>query len=295
MRDTDDLRRALSAETAHLTVHIPVQAIRRRARGVRVRRSATVAVAGGLAVLAVAAPIVLLRGGSAADGAPLRPAAPPTCPTTPAASPSASPGVPETLGPLADTGSVLDAAGGVSYDVLIGLQGTREQPTFVIAFRNRNTGAVEVWQMVGLLRGEEGDLPSKMGGDPHYQFLSDQLTLEPRRVLDVGLYTRTAHRITVASEGRETDAETALNTPTGWTLFWVERSAAPVPPVYNTTAEAYTGPEVPTLTAYDANGRTQHTVTGGVFVGNRVQNPRDHQPDTEESPSPTPPCGGAGR
>jgi hypothetical protein len=229
VRNTDDLRHALAAETAHLTVHIPIQTVRRRARGIRVRRSATVAVAGTVAALAVAAPIVLLRGGPSTYNVPQPPAAPPTCPTTPPASPR----VPETLGPLAETGSVLDAAGAVSYDVLIGLEGTRDEPVFVIAFRDRNTGEVEVWQMVGLLRGRGGDLPSKTGGAPYYQFLSDQLTLGPRRVLDVGLYTRTAHRITVASEGRESDADTALNAPTGWTLFWVERSAAPVPSSYS--------------------------------------------------------------
>jgi hypothetical protein len=283
MRDINDLRHALDAETADLTVHLPADLIRRRARRVRMRQASVVAAAAVLAVAALAVPTVLLSDGSSPgyDAAGQMPQVP-WCPA-----PSPSDSIPS-LGPLVETGVTLDAPNvNTRYDVLLGLTGTRDQPGFVIAFRDRHTGMVEPWDTTVLGRGAKGDFPGKRAGDPAHQFQSSQLTLGPKSVLDVGLYSRAAHRITVTSQGRATAARTALNAATGWTFFWAQRAAAPLPPGHNTTPDEYHGPEQLTLTAYDADGRPQHTVKGGFDIGHNVQNPRDHQPSDEGKPSKT--------
>lgn len=280
MRDIDDLRHALDAETADLTVHIPTDQIRRRARGVRTRQASVLAAAAVLAVLALAVPTILLAGGSSPAFDAVGPMSQaPGCPTPP---PTDSERTVASLGPLVDTGVTLDAPNvNTRYDVLLGLIGTRDQPGFVIAFRDRHTGTVEFWDTTVLARDPNGDFPGKRAGDPAHQFQSSQLTLGPNSVLDVGLYSRAAHRITVTSEGRTTEAGTARNVATGWTFFWVQRAATPLPPGRDTTPEEYHGPEQLTLTAYDAAGRPQHSVTGGRHVGHNVQNPRDHRPSDE--------------
>lgn len=293
MKDIDDLRHALAAETADLAVHLPPETIRRRARRLRVRRSAGIAAAGALAVVALATPTVLLNGGSGYQAAgPMPPASEPACPT-----PADPHGKITWLGPLVETGVTLDAPHvNARYDVLLGLlyapvyasPGSDQQLPgygFVIAFRDQKTGAVQNWDMLGLGRDPNGDFPGKRPGDPGHQFQSSQLTLGPNSVLDVGLYSRSAQRITVASEGRATEARTAQNAATGWTFFWVRRDAAPLPEGHNTTPVEYTGPEQLTITAYDVAGKVQHSVTGGFHVGHHAQNPRDHQP-VEESTAP---------
>jgi hypothetical protein len=202
------------------------------------------------------------------------------------------------LGQLVDTGVVLDAPNlGTRFEILMGFYGTVEQPVFAIVFRDLTLNCDEPWHNVGLLRATDGDLPGKRGGAGVFQFLSQQLDFGPRDVLDLGFYTRSAARVTVTSEGRESEAHTAVNTETGWTFFWVRRNAARLPDGYNTTPVPYTGPEVPTLTAYDQAGQVQHTVTGGTFVGGGVQNPRDNSPDPlpsgQSDPSPRPIVNGA--
>ncbi len=284
MRDINDLRDRLVAETAHLTVDISPDVIRRRARGVRMRRAAATAVAAALTVAALVVPGALLLGGSTPASDVGGGDVPSSCPR---------PNEDATLGPLVETGTTLDAPNlGTQFDVLIGFVGTRDQPGFVLAFHDQHTGEVRMWDITGLARDSLGDLPGKHPEDPTFQFLSKQLTLGPNSVLDVGLYTRSANRITVASEGRETDAQTRVNAETGWTLFWAQRTAAPLPLEHNVTAEEYQGPERLTLTAYDAAGRPQHAVTGGPFVGHYVQNPRDHSPivPPSSSASATPPA-----
>jgi hypothetical protein len=286
MRDVDDLRRALDAETADLTIHISADVIRRRARNVRMRQASVMAAA-VLAVAAPAVPTVLLAGGSSPSYDIAAPMSKEPCPTPvhsvwQRSAPS--------IGPLVETGVTLDAPNlNTRYDVLLGLIGPRDQPGFVIGFRDRDTGVVEFWDTTGLSRGPNGDFAGKRAGDPTHRFQSSQLTLGPHEVLDVGLYSRAAHRITVASEGRATDARTTRSAATGWTFFWARRTAAPLPPNHNTTAEEYRGPERLTLTAYDAADGPQHTVTGGYHIGHHVQNPRDDGP----SGGATPPTTGA--
>jgi hypothetical protein len=286
MPDIDDLRHALAAETADLTVHVPVDRIRRRARGLRVRRATVLTAAVVLAAGAVVAPTVLLSGRSSGPpiGAPPMPTS--SCPTP---APAPMPGEIGPLGPFVETGTVLDAPGaGTRYDVLIGLTGTREDPGFVVAFRDRRTGTLLDWDTTVIHRAPDGDFSGKNDSDPTHQFQSSQLVLGPRDVLDVGVYSRAAARITVTSEGEASEAHTAQNAATGWTFFWVRRAAAPLPPDYNTTQDEYQGPERLTLKAYDSAGTLKHSVAGGMFVGLNVQNPRDNQPPNDGGPTPTP-------
>jgi hypothetical protein len=118
-----------------------------------------------------------------------------------------------------------------------------------------------------LARASDGTISGKYDADPHFMFFSSQIALGPDDVVDVGVYAGSACRVTVKSEGKESDAATAHNDDSGWTLFWVRRAAAPLPPGYNSTS-----------VAYDGSGRVQDTVTGGFLVGNQVQNPRDNLP-----------------
>ena len=310
MRDVNDLRQALDTASADVRIQVPPADVVRRVRQVRLRRYG-VAGAGVVALAAMMVPVLLLGGGGAGSTGIVIGANP--VPTVPSPAPSPSPSAsatlcraadyktpPEWLGPLVDTGVVLDAPNlGKRFETLVGFYGTVEQPTFAVVFRDLASNCDEPWDNVGLLRATDGDLPGKRGGAGVYQFLSVQLDFGPRDVLDLGFYTRSAARVTVTSEGQESDAHTALNAETGWTFFWVRRTAARLPDGYNTTPVPYTGPEVPTLTAYDQAGQVQHTVTGGVFVGSRVQNPRDNSPDPlppgATNPSPTaddePPAG----
>ncbi|WP_422769848.1 hypothetical protein ACN28C_24380 [Plantactinospora sp. WMMC1484] len=270
MRDIHDLRQALDAETADLTVHMPAELIRRRAHRLRMRRTAVAAAA--VVVAAVASTATLVAGaGPAAD------VAGPGISTAECPGPTGDPmALRDPLGPLTATGAVLDVPDvPARYDVLTGLTGTSDAPGLVVVFRDRRTGIAQVWDTRGLARDPGGDLAGKRAGDPPHQFVSGQLALGPHRVLDVGLYTRVAHRITVASEGRGTDAVTTRSAVSGWTLFWVQRDATPLPPDRFETPGEYQGPERVTVTAYDHAGRAQHTVTGGPHVGGSVQNPRD--------------------
>jgi hypothetical protein len=272
MRDTNDLRHAFEAATAGLTVHLPPELIRRRARGVRARQAATITAAAVVAATALAVPAVVLAGGPgpASEAAGQVPGAS-ACPIP---SPSGPGQAEQWLGPLVETGATFDVPQrDTRYDVLLGLTGTREYPAFVIAFRDRRTGTVRLVEISGFSRDPNGDFAGKEAGDPSHQFQSSQLVLGPDSVLDVGLYSRAAHRITVTSGGHVADAGTARNAATGWTFFWVQRAAAPQPRV--------------TLTAYDAAGRVQATVTGGPDVGLNVQNARDHLPSSGAAPSAT--------
>jgi hypothetical protein len=280
VRDINDLREALDAETADLAVHVPTERIRRRAHRLRVRQHTLIAAAAVLTVGALAVPTLVFAGGSGA-GAGAGGQVPQASGCAP---PPPDPGIqarPEySLGPYADTGVILDAPEvNRRFDVLIGLIGVKQDPGFVIAFRDRRTGDVQEWDTTGLHRSPKGDISSKYDSDPTRRFYSQQLVLGPKTVLDMGIYTRSASKITVASEGRSTPAATARNTATGWTFFWVRRSAAP-------SRDGRL-----TLTAYDAAGRKVHSVTGGMMVGLNVQNPRDHWPtgDDPNSPASCPP------
>ncbi|MEO3816587.1 hypothetical protein [Plantactinospora sp. B24E8] len=273
MRDIHDLRHALNAETTDVAVHISPDLVRRRAHRIRTWRR-TVAAAAVIAVAAGTVSTVRLVN-AATPGFDV--AGPPSSGTSLCPSPPDGPtSEMDALGTLVETGAVLDVPSrNLRYDVLIGLTWTIDEPGFAVAFRDQQAGTVEVWDTTLEVRDPSGDLAGKRADDPPRQFLSSQLELGPNTVLDVGLYTRTAHRITVASEGAATDAETSRNAATGWTLFWAQRRATPLPPERHTVSGFYEGPEQVTLTAYDAVGQPQHTVTGGLGVGGSVQNPRD--------------------
>jgi hypothetical protein len=88
----------------------------------------------------------------------------------------------------------------------------------------------------------------------------------------MGVYSRQAARISVASAGQPTDAHLVALSPNGWTLFWVRRDAAPLPDGAGTTEIPYQGPEQVTLTAYAADGAVEQIVDGasendGRFIG----------------------------
>jgi hypothetical protein len=286
MKDIDTLRQALNAETANLTVHVPAGLIRRRARKVRIRQGATLAVAAAAIVAIGVVPAVLMVGRSSpTSGNAGQVSGASTCPPL---FPNYQGDEIAGLGPLVETGATLDAPNvNARYDVLIGLVGTRDQPSFVVAFRDRHTGVIQVRDTSEFGRDPSGDLTGKRNGDPPHQFFSSQLALGPNNVLDVGLYSRAAHRITVMSEGHAVDAETTRNAATGWTLFWVQRSAKPLPPDRFTTSGEYKGPEKVTITAYGATGQPQHIDPGGPHVGGSVQNPRDGSPSGDAAPSVT--------
>jgi hypothetical protein len=299
MRSINELRRGLDAETADLVVDIPLEVIRTRVRRVRMRRATRIAVGAALTVAAMVTPVLILGRGTAPQPTVAAPPSASTsesaCPTPSAASPLPAGAPLEVgggLGPFVSTGVTFDAPNlNTQFDVLVGISGTRDTPVFTIGFRNRNTGQTEPWDGTVLARDAQGDLPGRTADGVARRFFSVQLILGPNRVLDVGFYTRAPQRVTVTSENRPTDAEISLNVETGWSLFWAVRDAAPLPPDYNMSQVVYDGPENVTLTAYNAAGNVEYTVTGGVFVGNRVQNPRDNSPThVPSSPPSAPSC-----
>jgi hypothetical protein len=269
MRNIEDLRQAMAVESAGVVIQVSPDRIRRQARAVRTRRHVIVVV-GILAVVAMAVPGALLVGRPI-----LAPGARASCQT------SAATGKPDTQQDQSiDTGAVIPVPERhTEVEVVIKLAGSVGQPAFVVGFRDLNDITVH-WptSTMYLARASDGTISGKYDADPHFMFFSSQIALGPDDVVDVGVYAGSACRVTVKSEGKESDAATAHNDDSGWTLFWVRRAAAPLPPGYNSTSVVYSGPEVLTLTAYDGSGRVQDTVTGGFLVGNQVQNPRDNLP-----------------
>jgi hypothetical protein len=287
MPDTEYLRQAMHTETADLAIHLPIDRIHRRARGLRARRTATAAAAFAVVISAMAVPAFALfdnagRGdGLRFGGAPT--SSPSACPT-PALG---SPGTPALLGPAVETGASIEGSDGKRYAVVAALTDKRNDPLFTLAFRDEQTGDVRAWHMIEVPRGSRGDFTAK---GRTWQFESTQLPLSADRVLDVGIYAGTAARITVASDGQGSDAHISRNAVTGWTFFWAERTARPLPVDANVGPQEYTGPERLTITAYDATGQVRHTVTGGFDTGNRTQNPRDNARDPNGVPTPGVPC-----
>jgi hypothetical protein len=287
MNDINDLRHALEIETADLSARFPVDRIRRRARRLRVWPRVTMATAAVVAVAAGAVPATALLSGSgrAADIAGQTSWTSP-CPPEPSAESDRDI---RTLGPMVETGAIVDlpAKDGL-YDVLLSLVGTRDTPGFAVAFRDRDTCEVDAWYTAGVGRDDRtGDIPDRRSGNGAYPFFTIQLPLGENRVLDVGLYTREAHRITVASEGEAAAAKMARNAETGWTLFWVERSATPLPDRFS-TLRPYGGPDQVVLAAYDPEGRLLHTAEGRL-VGEDVWNPQyNWWPADDPRTSPTP-------
>lgn len=285
MPDTEYLRRAMHAETTDLPMHIPIDRIHRRARGLRALRTAAVAAGFVLVVSALAVPgFVLFQGARPAGGLQAGGLVGPSgCPTPELG----ARGMPSLLGPVVETGTSIKGPEQKSYDIVLALTGERNDPQFTIAFRDQQTGYVRPWDMIEVPRGPNGDFAAK---GKTWQFESSQLPLGADRVLDIGIYSGAAHGISVASEGHSSEAHLAQNAVTGWTFFWVERIAKPLPADANVSPQEYKGPERLTITAHDAAGRPQHAVTGGFHTGTRTQNPRDNSPDPHGTPTPGVPC-----
>ncbi|GIF62085.1 hypothetical protein Ais01nite_01200 [Asanoa ishikariensis] len=252
MPDLDELRRALHDATEDLHSNVTMDRIRRRVRSRRVLRNTAVAAGVALVVSAVAVPALdrTPRGGDPA--------------ANPPATASACPG-PPWLGVPLDTGVNIQEPGGRTYAVVIGLLGTPDHAGFTTAFRDGSTGQVVAWDLIGLPRDASGGFTVE---GQTWWFQSSQLVLGANRVLDVGVYGGAAARITVASEGRASEA--TLASAEGWTLFWVQRTAKPLPTDANTGPRGYQGPERLSITAYDTAGQPLHTVTGGHNTGNLV-------------------------
>jgi hypothetical protein len=277
----------MHTETADLTMHIPMERIHRRARGLRALRSAAVAAAFAVVVSAAAVPGFALVHNARQTGG-LQTGGPPASVSSACPAPAlGSPGTPALLGAVVETGASIEGAGGKRYDVVLALTGERKDPLFTAAFRDQQTGYVRPWHMIEVPRGPAGEFAAK---GRTWRFQSSQLPLGADSVLDAGIYGGTAHRITVASEGHGSDAHVSENAVTGWTFFWVQRTAKPIPADANGGPQEYTGPERLTITAYDAAGRPDHTVTGGTETGIRMQNPRDNSPDPRGTPTPGIPC-----
>ncbi|WP_203715004.1 hypothetical protein [Asanoa siamensis] len=191
---------------------------------------------------------------------------------------------PAFLGESVDTGAVL-TAGRNEYAVVFGLAGTRENPALTVAFRDSATSMVVSWDTTVLSRAADGNISGKRPDHSSHRFDSSQLPLGPGKLLDVGVFSGSAQRITVGSEGKTSDAAIIANGETGWTLFWVVRDGKPLPQEAYLTAHGYSGPGSITVTAYAAGGNVLGTATskGPVVgeelsrLGGRVQAPIDDE------------------
>ena len=281
MTDTEYLRQAMRAETTGLPMHVPMDRIHRRARGLRATRAAVVAAGVALVVSAAAVPgFALLDNAGPAGGAHLGGGI--TTSPDPCHPELGGEGNYPLLGSAIETGTSIGGPDNRRYDVVIALVGERDDPVFTVAFRDSRRGYPEPWNTTELPLGPNGDFAAK-GRTWHFE--SSHLPLDGGRVLDVGVYSRAAHRITAAAGGRVWEAHIARNAETGLTLFWVEHAAALLP------ATSDGGPpddERYTITAYDADGQVQHTMTPDSL--GRPQNPRDDSPDPSASPTPGIPC-----
>jgi hypothetical protein len=283
MRGIDDLRRELDLATADLVSPLSPERVRRRARVVRMRRGAAAGSVAVLATVALAVPaVVLSRGGL---GGPVdSPVGQSSTPADPTPVPENTQKFPDppALGQVVGTGVTVDGPDQTSLEVVLYLTGTRDRPNITYGFRDPGTGVIRPSSVYVWDRAPNGELSGKHPEDPTIEFVSCQLVLGPHRVLDLGLYAGRASRISVASEGHATDADTAANAETGWTLFWVERDAAPLPEDALAGPDEYLGPERLTITAY-SGARPVADVTGGFHIGHTLQVPSDN-PSNEEPP-----------
>jgi hypothetical protein len=182
MPDTEYLSRAMHTETTGLLMHMPIDRIHRRARGLCALRTAAVAAAFVTAVSVVAMPgFALLDNARPTNGlqagSPLT-ASPSACP----APALGSTGIRALLGPVVETGASIEGPGPKRYDVVLALIGQRNDPHFTVAFRDQQTGDVQPWDMIEVPRGPGGDFAAK---GRTWQFESSQLPLAAGRVLDM--------------------------------------------------------------------------------------------------------------
>jgi hypothetical protein len=252
----DEFRRILRADD-ELDAQIPVERILRRARQIRARRipGVTVTVA---AVIATVSTLALTLSAGQQAGAPSE-----DCPISTAA-------------PI-DTGVVVEAANGTQYHVILGVT---EDSFLTVAYRDAAGGLACATTQIEIGPHPGGDFSGKYRKDPTHRFLSVQVPLGPHSVLDMGVYSRPAARISVASADQATDAHLQALSATGWTLFWVRRDAAPLPDGAKRSQTPYQGPEQVTLTAFAADGTVEHTVNGasedeGSYIALPVQSPAD--------------------
>jgi hypothetical protein len=239
--NVDEFRRILRADD-ELDAQTPVERIRRRARQIRARRISAVTVTVAAVVAAVSTLAVTLPGRSAGQqaGAPSD-----DCPISTAA--------------LIDTGVVVEATNGTQYHVILGVT---DDSFLTVAYRDATGGLACATTEIEIGPHPGGDFSGKNTQDPTHRFLSVQVRLGPHSVLDMGVYSRPAARISVASAGQPTDAHLQAPSATGWTLFWVRRDAAPLPDCAKSSQTPYQGPEQVTLTAFAADGTVEHTVNG---------------------------------
>jgi len=275
--NVDEFRRVLHADD-ELGAQIPVERIRRRVRQIRARRGAGVTATLAVVVAVVAMLAVTLPGRSAGEQAGVPSGTATTCPSPTFASP-----VPEVDFTPIDTGVVVAAGNGTQYHVTLGVTGPVEDPFLTVEYRDPTGRLADAGTQMEIGPHPGGDFSGKYTADPTHRFLSVQLPLGPHSVLDMGVYSRPAARISVASAGQPTDAQVRAFPATGWTLFWVRRDAAPLPEGAKSTQTPYQGPEQVTLTAYAAGGTVEHTVNGaseddGRFVALPVQSLADAGP-----------------
>jgi hypothetical protein len=260
--DVDEFRRLLRAEDEPVA-QIPVERIRRRAWRIRARRGAGLAVTLAAVVAAVTTLAVTRPGLSAGHQAGAPSGTTTNCPI--------------------DTGVVGEGHDGTRYHVILGVTGPSDGPFLTVAYREPAGALADATTQIQIGPHPSGDFSGKQMTDPTHRFLSVQVPLGPHSVLDMGVYSRPAARISVTSAGQPTDAHLQALSATGWTLFWVQRDAAPLPDGAKSTATPYQGPEQVTLTAYAADGTGEYTVNGasedeGRFIGLPVQSLANAQP-----------------
>jgi hypothetical protein len=264
-------------------IQVSPQTVVRRVRQVRLRRlGSPVRVVVALAAMMVPVSAARRRDGPGSAGlvigAALRaPAHPTRDPGHVAAEPctrhAATRAGYDSLGPLVDTGVVLDAPNlGKRFETLIGFYGTVEQP----AVRGRvPRPRRELRRAVG--HGRVGSAPPMA--------TSRQVRAAP---------ACTSSSACSWTSARATSSTSALHPPAarsrsrrrpgerrpdrgerrdGLDAVLGPAARGPAARRLQHHADPVHRPEVPTLTAYDQAGQVQHTVTGGVFVGAGPESP----------------------
>ncbi|HYN93700.1 MAG TPA: hypothetical protein VES42_07605 [Pilimelia sp.] len=267
-RQVNHLRQAMRAETNDLPMHIPMGRIHRRSRDLRAFRRATVAAGLVLATVGAVPAYGYLGGGRPPGGAAQSADGPGRgcgrVTPVPVWPPDSS------TGPLLETGTAFTAFTGQRRGVVIAPGTTGSRNAVFIAFQ-WPPGSVEPIYLLPLPPVAGGLFTAK---GQRWPFESRQLRLSRDRVLDVGVYSGRAHRISVSSDGRAATARLSTGSA-GTTIFWIERAGGPLP----------TNSERLTITAYDAAGRTLHTATGDSHTGIRVLDPYGSPPASR-----VPPC-----
>jgi hypothetical protein len=213
MNDLDELRRALAEETGDLRFDLPTDRIRRRARRVRARRTATVVAA---LVLALAVPAGVLAARPERH-VPDKGRPAPVC-VTPGAD-----------GTVPWVGAPVQVLAGASFEgigvhqVLVGATYTVDRPALTVVFRHEATGVDEYGLVSALRRTPDGGFTTEDPADAERRFAIVRVNYGNVLTIDLGLYAGLTDRITVTAGNTTTVASTVVNRETGWTLFWLAR------------------------------------------------------------------------